>query len=269
MKPEFLTLLCFSFVFGAVIGSFLNVCIYRIPEGLSIVTPASRCPKCGTPIRWYHNIPIFSWLQLRGHCAYCGVAVPVRYMLVEALTATLFALFFFRFGLHPVTPVVLLLTATLIVVSFIDLDHQIIPNVISLPGIPIGFACSFLVPWVSWSDSLLGIVLGGGTLLVIALGYELLTGKEGMGFGDVKLLAMLGAFLGWSAVFPTIFIGSILGTLVGVPLMLLKKADGRLAIPFGPFLSAGVLVYLFFVQYFDPVMHWYLEAIKQIVRSIG
>ena len=151
------------FILGAIIGSFLNVCIYRIPAGVSIVTPRSRCPQCETFIRWYHNIPILSWLLLKGKCAYCGVAVPIRYLLVEALTGTLFALFFYRFAFHPVTPVVLLLVAVLVVISFIDLDHQIIPDVISLPGIPIGFLCSFFVPWVSWQESLLGIVFGGGS----------------------------------------------------------------------------------------------------------
>lgn len=260
-------LLVVSFILGAIIGSFLNVCIYRIPAGLSIVTPRSHCPHCNTSIRWYHNIPIMSWLLLKGRCAYCGSEVPIRYFLVEALTGGLFALFFFRFAIHPVTPVVLLLIAALVVITFIDLDHQIIPDVISLPGIPVGFLCSFFVPWVSWQESLSGIVLGGGSLLVIALGYELLTRKEGMGFGDVKLLAMLGAFLGWTAIFPIIFIGSLLGTLVGVPLMLLKKADGKLAVPFGPFLSAGALIHIFFIQHFDPIMRWYASMLQQLWLS--
>lgn len=256
------------FVLGTVIGSFLNVCIYRIPAGISIVKPRSRCPHCETQIRWYHNIPILSWLLLKGRCAYCSVAVPVRYLLVEVLTGTLFALFFYRFAFHPVTPVVLLLVAALVVITFIDLDHQIIPDVISLPGIPIGFLCSFFVPWVSWQESLLGIVFGGGSLLAIALGYELLTKKEGMGLGDVKLLAMLGAFLGWTAIFPIIFIGSLLGTLVGVPLMLIKKADSKLAVPFGPFLSAAALIHVFFIQHFDPIMRWYGEMLQQLWFSL-
>jgi len=208
-----------------------------------------------------------SWLLLKGHCAYCGAGFSVRYPLVEALTGFLFALFFYRFGFHPVTPVLLLLVAALVVITFIDLDHQIIPDVISLPGIPIGFLCSFLVPWVSWQDSLFGIALGGGSLLSIALAYEFLTKKEGMGFGDVKLLAMLGAVLGWTSIFPIIFIGSLLGTLVGVPLMLIKKADGKLAVPFGPFLSAGALIHVFFVQYFDPAMHWYASMLVQLWQS--
>ncbi len=264
---QFYLPLIFSFVLGSIIGSFLNVCIYRIPAGISIVTPRSRCPHCETMIKWYHNIPIISWLLLKGQCAYCGSVVPARYLGVEALTGFLFALFFFRFGFHSLTPVVLLLVAALVVITFIDLDHQIIPDVISLPGIPIGLLCSFFVPWVTWQDSLLGILLGGGSLLAIALGYEFLTGKEGMGLGDVKLLAMLGALLGWSAVFPIIFIGSLLGTLVGVPVMLLKKADSKLAIPFGPFLSAAALIHLFFIQHTDPLMRWYADILRQLWLS--
>ena len=256
------------FILGSVIGSFLNVCIYRIPEGLSVVKPRSRCPLCKTPIAWYHNIPIISWLMLGGKCASCKAHVSVRYPLVEGLTGVLFVLFFHRFAFHPLTLVALLLAATLITITFIDLDHQIIPDVISLPGIPVGFFCAFLIPWVSWKESLVGIVLGGGTLLLIALGYELLTKKEGMGLGDVKLLAMLGAFLGWTSVFPIIFIGSLLGTLVGVPLMIFHKADGKLALPFGPFLSAAALLHLYFVQYLDPMMRWYADALGYFVQNI-
>lgn len=261
-------LLFLAFVLGSVIGSFLNVCIYRIPAGLSVVSPRSRCPSCETTIKWFHNIPILSWLLLHGRCAYCGTRVSARYPLVEALTGLLFALFLYRFGFHPVTPVFWLLSATLVVISFIDLDHQIIPDVISLPGIPVGFLCSFVVPWVTWSEALLGIVIGGGSLMAIALGYELLTKQEGMGFGDVKLLAMLGAVLGWTAIFPIIFLGSIIGSLVGLPLMMLKRADGKLAIPFGPFLSLGALAYGFFIDFWDPLMSWYGDVFQQLFRAL-
>jgi leader peptidase (prepilin peptidase)/N-methyltransferase len=250
-----------TFLLGAVVGSFLNVCIYRIPAGDSVVAPRSRCPHCQTTIHWYHNLPIVSWILLRGYCAYCGAPFSIRYPLVEALTGLLFALFFCRFGFHPVTLVAWLLAAALVAISFIDLDHQIIPDVISLPGIPIGFLCSLALPWVSWQSSLLGILLGGGILLAIALGYEWLTKQEGMGLGDVKLLAMLGAFLGAPAVLPIIFLASIMGTLVGVPLMLIKRAGRKLAIPFGPFLAGAALVYLFFVDKIDPVARWYGQAI--------
>ncbi len=265
---QIISFLLAAFLLGAIIGSFLNVCIYRIPAGLSIIKPRSRCPQCLAPIRWYHNLPILSWLLLKGRCADCAAPVAIRYPLVEGLTGLLFALFFYRFGFHPVTLVFWLLCAALVTISFIDLDHQIIPDVISLPGIPIGFLCSFTVPWLTWQSSLLGILVGGGSLLAIALGYEFLTKKEGMGLGDVKLLAMLGAFLGLGAVFPIIFIGSVLGSLVGVPLMLVKKADRKLAIPFGPFLAGGALIYGYFIAFWDPLMRWYGAALLEIWRTI-
>ncbi len=251
-----LILLFFSFLLGAVIGSFLNVCIYRIPAGESIVSPGSRCPHCGTPILWYQNIPIFSWLVLGGKCASCKGSISIRYPMVEALTGGLFALVFYRFGIQWATPIYWLFCAALVAITFIDLDHQIIPDVISLPGIPIGFLCSFALPWISWTDSLFGILLGGGSLFAVAAGYELLTKKEGMGGGDIKLLGMMGAFLGWQAVLPVIFLSSLIGSLVGVPLMLIKKADGKLAIPFGPFLALGALIYLFWGP---ELIRWYLS----------
>lgn len=268
-SPQISVLLGVAFILGSVIGSFLNVCIYRIPAGESVVTPRSRCPHCQTTIRWYHNLPVLSWFMLRGRCAYCGAPFSIRYSLVEALTGVLFALFLYRFGFHPVTPVVWLLIAALVTISFIDLDHQIIPDVISLPGIPVGFLCSFALPWVSWQSSLLGILLGGGILLAIALGYEWLTKQEGMGLGDVKLLAMLGGFLGAPAILPVIFLASIMGTLVGIPLMLIKRAGRKLAIPFGPFLATAALVYLFFVDWIDPVARWYGEALVFWWENLG
>jgi leader peptidase (prepilin peptidase)/N-methyltransferase len=250
------TILVFVFILGAVIGSFLNVCIYRIPAGESIVSPGSRCPQCGMAIRWYQNIPILSWLLLGGKCASCKGPISVRYPMVEALSGLLFALVLYRFGFHWATPVYWLFCAALVAITFIDLDHQIIPDVISLPGIPIGFLCSFAIPWISWTDSLFGILLGGGSLFLIAAGYELLTKKEGMGGGDIKLLGMMGAFLGWRAVLPVIFFSSLIGSLVGIPLMLVKKADGKLAIPFGPFLALGALIYLFWGP---DLIRWYLS----------
>jgi leader peptidase (prepilin peptidase)/N-methyltransferase len=244
-----------SFVFGAVIGSFLNVCIYRIPAGVSIVHPPSRCPACGSSIRWYQNVPILSYLLLRGKCADCGVRISARYPLVEALTGLLFALVLYRIGFQWATLVYWLFAAALIVITFIDFDHQIIPDMISLPGIAVGFLCSFAVPWISWTDSLLGILAGGGSLYLVAVVYEQLAKKEGMGGGDIKLLAMIGAFLGWKAVLPVIFFSSLMGTLVGVPVMLIKKAGSKLAIPFGPFLAAAALFYLFWGA---ALIRWYL-----------
>lgn len=234
-----------AFVLGTCIGSFLNVCIYRIPVGESIVSPPSRCPRCGTPIRWYQNIPLLSWLFLAGKCATCRNKISVRYPLVEALTGCLYLAVVYYWGLGWVTPVFWVFVSLLVVVTFVDLDHQIIPDVISLPGIVLGFICSFMIPWLSWTDSLFGILLGGGSLFLVAAGYEFLTKKEGMGGGDIKLLAMLGAFLGWQAVLPIVFLSSLLGTLVGVPLVLVKGDAGRLKLPFGPFLSAAAVIWLF------------------------
>ncbi len=256
MPIIYYVVLGFAFVLGAIIGSFLNVCIYRIPAGESIVSPPSRCPKCGSGIRWFQNIPILSYLFLSGRCASCKVRIPVRYPLVEALTGGLFVLVLYYFGVSWATPIYWLFCAALVVITFIDLDHQIIPDVISLPGMIIGFLCSFAIPWISWMDSLLGLLVGGGSLYLVAVVYELLAKKEGMGGGDIKLLAMLGAFLGWKAVLPVIFVSSLLGSLVGVPVMLLKKADSKLAIPFGPFLAAGALIYLFWG---NALIDWYLS----------
>lgn len=242
------------FFFGACIGSFLNVCIYRIPAGQSIVSPPSRCPQCGIRIRWWQNVPIASWLFLKGKCSVCKVKISIRYLLVETLTGLLFLKIFMIFTFHPATIVFWIFAAALVTLTFIDLDHQIIPDVISLPGIVLGFATVSFTP-VTWSNSLLGILLGGGSLWLIAIVYEFLTKNEGMGGGDIKLLAMIGAFLGWKAILPVIFISSCLGTLVGVPLMLCQRASSKLAIPFGPFLSVASLIWLFWGGF---LLRWYL-----------
>jgi leader peptidase (prepilin peptidase)/N-methyltransferase len=243
------------FLFGTIIGSFLNVCIYRIPAGQSVISPASRCPKCGSAIRWYQNFPVISYLLLRGRCAGCKTKISLRYPLVEALTGLLFVWVWLAFGWQVATPLYWVFVAALVVITFIDLDHQIIPDVISLPGIVVGFLAALAIPWLPWLDSLLGILLGGGSLFLVAAVYQRLTGQEGMGGGDVKLLAMIGAFLGWKAVLPVIFLGSLAGSLVGVPLMLIKRSDGKLAIPFGPFLALGAVICLLWGrQLFD----WYI-----------
>jgi leader peptidase (prepilin peptidase) / N-methyltransferase len=247
------------FVFGAVIGSFLNVCIARIPEGKSVVSPPSHCPQCTMPIRWYQNIPVISYLWLRGRCAGCGLPIPIRYLFVEVLTGVLFVYILSRFGFQYATLLCWIFASLLVVITFIDLDHQIVPDVLSLPGIGVGLAGAILIPWIPWSDSLFGILLGGGILYLVAFGYELLTKREGMGGGDIKLLAMLGAFLGWQAIFPIILLSSLIGTLVGVPWMLLNKKTTTFAIPFGPFLAAAALIYLFFG---GEIIRWYLSFFR-------
>jgi leader peptidase (prepilin peptidase)/N-methyltransferase len=244
------------FVLGAIIGSFLNVCIYRIPAGVSIVFPPSRCPKCLSVLRWYHNVPLFSFLVLGGKCGYCGAKISWRYPFVELINGLLFMLIFSRFGFSVPSVVYFLFISTLLVITFIDLDLQIIPDVISLPGIIVGFGCSFFLPWLPWQQSLGGILLGGGSLFAVAASYEFLTKKEGMGGGDIKLLALIGAFLGWKAVLPIIFLSSLMGTVVGVPLMLAQGANSRLAIPFGPFLAAASIFYLFWGP---GIIQWYLH----------
>lgn len=258
-QSVFIAMHAFAFLFGGAVGSFLNVCIFRIPADISIVSPPSACPKCQHKIRWYENIPILSYLALRGRCSSCKTRISLRYPSIEFLTGVLFMLVLYYFGFSTATLIYWLFVAALVVLTFIDLDHQIIPDVISLPGIVVGFICSFFIPWLPWLDSLLGIVAGGGSLLLIAWLYEKLAKREGMGGGDIKLLAMIGAFLGWKAVLPVIFLSSLCGTLVGVPLMLLQKEDGGFAIPFGPFLNFAALIYLFWGP---GLISWYLSFLS-------
>jgi leader peptidase (prepilin peptidase)/N-methyltransferase len=244
------------FIFGLLVGSFLNVCIYRLPRNESLVFPASHCPGCGTAIPPWLNIPVVSYLLLRGRCRSCAASISAIYPLVELLTAFLGLLLYLRFGLTLPFFILALLCAALVVVTFIDLEHQIIPDEISLPGIVIGFACSFFIPRLGWLNSLLGILAGGGSLYLVAWGYERLTGKEGMGGGDIKLLAMLGAFFGWKAIPFIILVSSLTGSIIGITLMLVRKQDGKLAIPFGPFLVIGTLVHIFFGR---QIVAWYLN----------
>jgi leader peptidase (prepilin peptidase) / N-methyltransferase len=243
------------FFVGSCVGSFLNVVIYRLPAGLSLVHPGSRCPHCETPVRFYDNIPVLSWLILRGRCRSCKAGIAVRYPLVELLTGLLAWFTFLKFGLTPACLVHFLFIATLVAVTFIDLDHRIIPDVISLPGIPIFFLAGLLLPVPTLMDAVIGVVVGGGSLLSVAWGYYLLTKREGMGGGDIKLLAMIGGLVGWQGVLFTIFAASAAGTLVGVGAMLKAGKGMRLAIPFGPFLALGAILYIFFGE---QVIRWYL-----------
>lgn len=245
------------FVLGCLVGSFLNVCIYRIPIGKSVVSPGSSCPGCGALIRWYQNVPILSWVFLGGKCAGCKASISVRYPMVEALNGLLYVLAFLQFGLTLETVVYWLFLSLLVVITFIDLDHQLIPNVLSLPGIVFGLLFALFVLPVGWQDSILGTFAGGGFLWAVAAGYRLLMGADGMGMGDVKLLAMIGAFLGWQAVFPVVFLGSLVGTFVAVPYMWFKGQGGKLAIPFGPFLSIGAVLYLF---WWAQLFNWYVDT---------
>lgn len=229
---------------GSVIGSFLNVCIHRLPRGESLVFPGSHCPRCGAPIRWYDNVPIVSYMLLRGRCRNCREPIAARYPLVELISALLCLWILARYGLSVTAAIYYLLVCALVVVAFIDLDHQIIPDVITYPGIPAGVAASFLLPDITLKHSILGVLLGGGILLSVASVFRWIRKKEGMGMGDVKLLAMIGAFLGWKAVVLTLLVSSFVGALVGYAVLRLSGKGVGQPIPYGPFLVLGALTYL-------------------------
>jgi len=256
------------FAVGACIGSFLNVCIYRLPEDLSVVRPRSRCPHCEFEIAWYDNLPIVSWLLLRARCRRCAAPIAARYPLVELLTGAFAVAALVRFGPTVHGLVAFAFSAALLLITFIDLDHFIIPDEVSLPGIAVGLLVSLLPGGIGLTDAFIGTVLGGGILWAVAWSYERATGTEGMGFGDVKLLAMIGAFLGWQAIPMVLVIASVVGSVAGLLAIFtpaglarmrrvqrrlgpgaavpyLRRAARTTAIPFGPFLALGALVLLY------------------------
>ncbi|MGW8288129.1 MAG: prepilin peptidase [Desulfobulbales bacterium] len=240
-------IIVFTLLIGAIVGSFLNVVIARLPaENESIVFPASRCPKCLKPITWYDNIPILSFILLKGKCRNCGAVISWQYPLVELIMALLSLALLFKFGFTPALPIYFVFSGALVAIIFIDFYHKIIPDSISLPGIVIGFACSFINPIVTWQQSGLGLLIGGGVLYAVAAGYYLFTKREGMGGGDIKLLAMIGGFLGWQSLPFVVFGSSILGALVGIGAMTKQKKGGKTMIPYGPFLSIAALLYMFY-----------------------
>jgi len=243
-----------AFIFGVVVGSFLNVCIFRIPAKTSIIKPLSQCPHCHHPIRFYDNIPLISYIVLRGKCRDCGGKISWRYPLVELITAILSLLLFLRFGLTFNFLIFFIFTAVLIVITFIDLDHQIIPDVLTLPGIPIFLLLAIFVVRVSWMEALVGLLIGGGMLFAIAYIYQLITKREGMGGGDIKLLAMIGGFLGWKSLIFILLVSSFSGAIVGIAAMVIQKKDMKYAIPFGPFLSAAAIAYLFWGDAFMRIL---------------
>lgn len=242
-------------LFGAVIGSFLNVVVARLPQGESLVRPGSRCPACGASIAWHDNVPILAWFWLGARCRACRAPISARYPLVEGLTAILFGTAAYRFAAPMDLAAAVCLLAALVAITFIDLDHRIIPNEISLPGIPIGFVFGALRPTVGPADAAIGVIAGGGVLFAIAYGYEKLRKREGMGMGDVKLLAMIGGFLGWRGVLVTMLVASLTGSIVGIAVMVRGGHGLRLAIPFGPFLAFGAAVHLFWGE---ALIAWYL-----------
>lgn len=258
--PSWLFYMAAAFL-GACVGSFLNVCIQRLPYGESVIWPPSHCRRCSRRLSWWENIPIISYLILRGRCRTCKGRISPVYVVVELLSlflsvacwmyfqnVVLYAAYFF------------LLVAPLIVMAFIDLEHRVIPNILSIPGIAVGFGVHMLdagAPFLAQAavDSAIGTVVGGGFLFLVALAYERMRRQEGLGGGDVKLAAMLGAFFGWRAIIFILLMGSLMGSLVGLVIMIATKKNMRLALPFGPFLAGAALVHLFFGTRF---ITWYL-----------
>lgn len=238
-------------VLGLVVGSFLNVCIYRIPRTQSIILPSSRCPLCGLPINPLDNIPLVSYMLLMGRCRHCGGRISLRYPFIETLNAILYVILIYRFGIGWYTPIYLAFLSSLIVITFIDLDFQIIPDSITLTGIPIGLiAGSLLLPdpfmragMLGFKTSIIGAFTGFSLFYLVAF-----FSRGGMGGGDIKMMAMVGALMGWKSVLVTTFIGSLFGSLVGLFLMIFKDKGRKTKIPFGPFLAMGAVITLFWGQ---------------------
>jgi leader peptidase (prepilin peptidase)/N-methyltransferase len=242
-------------VFGLVIGSFLNVCIFRLPEGLSVVRPPSRCRACGHLLSWFENVPVVSYAVLRGRCRQCGASISWQYPLVEVVTGVVFVIAVVQFGVTWLTASRLVFASAMIVLFMIDLEHRILPNVITLPGIALGFLFS-LIAEPGWMASAIGIVAGGGVLFAIAEAYYLIRHEQGLGMGDVKMLAMIGAFLGWKLMLLTLVLSSFAGSLVGVALIATGRGGLKYALPFGTFLAAGAVVASFAG---DPIVRWYFS----------
>jgi leader peptidase (prepilin peptidase)/N-methyltransferase len=249
----------FAFLFGSLVGSFLNVCIHRLPREESIVFPSSHCPACQAPIRPWDNIPILSFFLLRGRCRACGQPIAWRYPLVEGLTALLFAATVSRFGLTPLAATLLVFVAALTVITFIDLDHQIIPNVITLPGIPLGILAGLVLGEPPLLDRIIGALAGAGFLYLVLFYGSAFYGQDAMGEGDLNLIAMVGAFLGWRGVVVTILVGCLSGSAIGLALIGLGRLRRREHIPFGPFLALGAGVALFFG---DRLTAWYFGFLQ-------
>lgn len=235
----------FIYFFGTLWGSFANVVILRLPQNQSIVLPRSHCPQCKKMIAWYDNIPVFSWFFLRGKCRHCQCRFSFRYPFVEMLMGVLFAALFIKLGWTWTLLELMIFTFAGVVCSFIDLDHFILPDVFTLSGIVIGLVGALLNPEREFLNAFLGALMGGGFLWLVAYGYYLLRGEEGMGGGDIKLLAWIGAVFGWQTIPFVILVSSILGTIVGITLMI-KSAKGlKTVIPFGPYLFASAILSVF------------------------
>jgi len=245
----------FIFILGLIIGSFNNVCIYRIPRNESIIFPASHCPKCSSPIKPVDNIPLISYILLKGRCRHCGSKISIQYPIVELFTGLIYLIIYLTYGLSVQTLIYIILSSALIIIAFIDLNEQIVPDVISLPGIAIGFIISFFVPYISYANSALGILIGGGIILIIGMAGSIIFKKEAMGGGDVKLAAMIGAFLGWRYIIISLFLGFFLGALAGIILILSKTKSREDVVPFGPFIVLGSFITLLWGE---KIISWYI-----------
>jgi leader peptidase (prepilin peptidase)/N-methyltransferase len=239
---------------GLSVGSFLNVCIHRIPRGGSVSSPPSACPGCGYRLRWYDNIPVLSYLLLGGRCRQCRSPISIRYPIVEIVTMAVFLLHWWMFDWTVLMAVRLAFACALIVLFGIDLEHHLLPNVITLPGIVAGLIVSTVVP-PGLKDALIGTLIGGGVLWGIGEAYYRFSGREGMGGGDVKMLAMIGAFLGWKLVLVTLVLSSIVGSVIGMAVIALKRGDMKYALPYGTFLALGALVASLVG---DQIVAWYV-----------
>ncbi|WP_447970275.1 prepilin peptidase [Nitrospira sp. M1] len=240
--------------FGLIIGSFLTVCIHRIPQDLSIVFPRSACVHCQQTISWYDNIPVVSFLILRGQCRHCHASILPRYPLIELSNGLGYVAILWRFGWEWESVIYAILFSALLVITWIDWDHQIIPDVISLPGIVLGVLAASTVLPTGFVNSMIGVLVGGGVLLGMAWISPYVFGKEGIGGGDIKLLAMVGAFLGWKAALLTLMLASIVGAVIGVILLVVKIIQRGQYIPFGPYLALGATLTMFFGT---DLMNWY------------
>jgi leader peptidase (prepilin peptidase)/N-methyltransferase len=263
-------LLALAGVFGLLVGSFLNVVIYRLPkmmeadwqqqaaelrgetaperERFNLMVPRSRCPHCGAGITAWHNLPVVSWLLLRGRCAHCGASIGVRYPLIEALTGLLAMAAILRFGPSTAGAAALLLTFFLVALAFIDLDTQLLPDDLTLPLLWLGLAFNLGGTFVPIADAVLGAMAGYGILWAVYWAFKLVTGKEGMGYGDFKLLAALGAWFGWQAIPSIILLASAVGATVGIAMIVLVRHKREVPIPFGPYLAGAGLLALYFAQ---------------------
>ena len=241
-------------LFGLIVGSFLNVCIYRLPRKQSVVWPASRCTSCGRGLAWFENVPVVSWLVLRGRCRGCGAPISPMYPIIEATTGALFGAVMYWYGPTPLGLVRMLFGSAMIVLFVIDLQHRILPNVITVPGTVLGLILSlFLPPGIV--SALIGVLVGGGLLFGIGEAYYRVRGVEGMGMGDVKMLAMIGAFLGWQLVLVTIIVASFGGAVLGALMLATRRGTMQAALPFGTFLAVGAA---FAAVAGEPLVTWYL-----------